>query len=311
MPFEKVNINRHIIDRLGFDLKKINSGILQIKNSPRKVKQMPVEWSSNDEYLRVGPLAFIKYDFPDSVKEVRQRLGEDFLGKWGKNILFYVPQDPRWGIRGGPKAANWAPAPFISTYTVPVIAAMLFKGCAGQSVTDFGSGYGILALLALRLGAGRVHAIEKYEDAVYRATGVLGVNGYSSENIGPESAPIKFLNQSFGRTQIAEDPQSLGLPKEISKTADMVVANIGAAYGSAHEDIIEAAGAWPKCKTLILGGYTIPYYDNAHGERESILDQMAAAGFVSQTEIEFRYVHGLSDRGADAWGSKFSFIGVK
>jgi hypothetical protein len=311
MPFEKVNINRHIIDRFRFDPKSIKSGIIQIKNNPHKVKQMPVEWSSNDEYLRIGPLAFIKYDFPDSVKEVRQKLGEEALRKWGNNILFYVPQDPRWGIRGGSKAANWAPAPFISTYTVPVIAAMLFKGCAGQSVTDFGSGYGILSLLALRLGAGRVHAIEKYEDAVYRAAGVMEVNGYSSENIGPQSAPIKFLNQSFGRPEMTENPQSLGLPKELIETTDVAVANIGSAYGSAHEDIIEAAGAWPKCKTLILGGYTSPYYDNDRGKRESILDQMATAGFVSQTEIEFRYAHGINDRGAEAWGSKYSFIGVK
>ncbi|MCM8784306.1 MAG: 50S ribosomal protein L11 methyltransferase [Candidatus Omnitrophica bacterium] len=232
----------------------------------------PLFQKRNFRYLRLGPLIFINYEAEGtSLEKIRKQLGEDFLREYGQNIIFYT-NPTQWQ----PDVLDETyypdiPLPFIDRTTLVVIAHMLKNGVEGKVVADIGAGNGILSIVALRLGAKKIVALESDPECIEKAEEVAYINGYVP------GKDIIFFNHYIR----PEDGESLGLPKDITDRIEVVISNTGPMYRELPLQIISSAGSWPSCQEVVITSYTYGSYGHTWLEMYKYKDLMGKNGFIT------------------------------
>ncbi len=211
-----------------------------------------LEYDLKGRYLRIGPLVFLNIEAEGtSIAEIREKLGEEFLEKYGGNIIFYVSPDNHWQLRNK-DGSHDRHIPFIDFSSISAISGMLKKVyIENKIVADIGSGYGILSLVALRLGAKHVFAVEGEQYCIDKAEEVIRSNGYRT---GP-GGQVELFHHN-----IIERSVNLGLPKEAANSVQVIVSNTGPYYGRLSTLIIEQTRTMPCCNQLLITHYELSKY---------------------------------------------------
>ncbi|MCM8784309.1 MAG: 50S ribosomal protein L11 methyltransferase [Candidatus Omnitrophica bacterium] len=225
----------------------------------------------NFRYLRFGPLVFINYEAKGtSLEKIREKLGEDFLKQYGQNIIFYTKPAP-WQPRELSEFYP-LPLPFIDRTTLVVVAHLLKNGVEGKVVADIGAGNGILSIVALRLGAKKIVALESDPECIEKAEEVAYINGYVA------GKDIIFISHYID----SKDDRNLGLPKSITESIEVVVSNTGPMYRHLPLQIIKAAGSWPACREIALTSYRyIPVIEREVVSEQTYIQLMKEVGFIN------------------------------
>ncbi|MBP1156353.1 MULTISPECIES: 50S ribosomal protein L11 methyltransferase [unclassified Paenibacillus] len=133
----------------------------------------------------------------------------------------------------------------------------------GEDVIDVGTGSGVLAIAAAKLGAGHVLALDLDPVAVYSATENVRLNGLDQQITVKLSDLLQVINES--RSNSAEGPLGVKLPVQV------VVANILAEIILMFVDdvyeVLESGGSY------IVSGII-------KAKQESVEEALTAAGFV-------------------------------
>lgn len=125
----------------------------------------------------------------------------------------------------------------ITPYSALCIEAMHGIDFTGQTCLDFGSGDGLLSLLASKRGAQHVIAVDNDENNGERIARHCTLN--SIDNITFIHADLRLLNAYF-------------LPRKSS----IVLANIGPHYGMSDLRALDMLDSLPNVHTFLGGGYT-------------------------------------------------------
>lgn len=208
---------------------------------------------------RIGYFAAVSIgtveDYPqvyDRIKERFQRDDEDVLiYMMGSTILIderlkdFIPQNIQEHFRPGQvlyldygtiRNFNYG------RWTAPVVAALEGLNLSEMTGIDFGASEGVLSLIMLRQGAEHVVAIDSHELSKAQIDHNIGNNhlrgeiAFVQENI----SDVEPMKKKIGAFEIANG---------------VVVANLGAFYGSADFRAMEIAASLDGIHTVILGGY--------------------------------------------------------
>jgi ribosomal protein L11 methyltransferase len=137
----------------------------------------------------------------------------------------------------------------------------------GEDLIDVGTGSGILAIGALKLGAGHVLALDLDPLAVKAATENAALNGYDQEQIDVRLSDLLGVLQETERAQGEADVP----PLHVQLPVDIVVANILAEIIISFVDDVYQA--------LRIGGKYI-VSGVIDSRREVVLDALTAGGFT-------------------------------
>lgn len=174
-------------------------------------------------------------------------------------------------------------------YNSSTAMAMLAQGdFSGHHVIDVGSGDGLLALIAHKLGAVHSELIERDKFSVLRATHVMTLNG-----LDPEADFTIHLGDVTDEKFVREESQAMIRSMERSGAAHLsMVANIGQwddYYGPVNNGtVIRLSERLPPVDRLILGGYDV----SDPGQNRVVVgpdaDSLRSAGFgVEQMTLQF------------------------
>lgn len=153
----------------------------------------------NVQMVRVGPLFFLDADMKDE-------FFSDFMLQAGENLIFLAGMQ-KTEFRGR-----------LGYYTQNTIAALLNADIRERVVVDFGTGTGILAIVAKKLGAAGVLAVDKNENAIALAAKNAKVNGLG------EDPTFKILQADL----IEKNLVLSALNNMTSNGSLVIVSNIGA-----------------------------------------------------------------------------------
>ncbi|MBI3320908.1 MAG: glycogen/starch synthase, partial [Candidatus Omnitrophica bacterium] len=148
------------------------------------------------------------------------------------------------------------------TYTAAVMAGMLEQNFTEAIVEDDGTGNGVLALLALRLGARRVVGIDSDREALVDAEAALREAGYQGVVLSrgqwtfyqpqPED---QFILVHEDLTEWLTPGHAEARRRLLEGAPTIRVANFGYTYQVAHEALIWHILREPSQTIQILGGY--------------------------------------------------------
>ncbi len=235
--------------------------------------------------MRIGALIFVVLNYNNSkvsvvelaaeIKALKEKLKSSKLyQKYTGNVVFTTPTYYQ--------ARSDSP---ISNYTVPVIATMLANSESFHDavVFDFGAGDGLLARLALRLGARRVVLVENEQRSIERAKFFMEEDG-----LGEEVQSLQRL-VIIPRSLTENGGQLLELLKaqEIEGLPTVALINIGPHYDTDTEKPNSSAvGLAVKLNTgLVINGGHFKSLDQGEDEdgrefdyrnQEDIRDEEAA-----------------------------------
>ncbi|MCM8783677.1 MAG: 50S ribosomal protein L11 methyltransferase [Candidatus Omnitrophica bacterium] len=238
------------------------------------------EYDYQGKYVRLGPLVFLNTEKEGfSWKEIYACLGEEFLKKYGRNIIFYVSPDNHWQSRIEVIDFFYKiPLPFIDFTTLSAIVGMLKNGVQDKVVADIGSGFGILSLVALRLGAKEIFAVEAEEYCLEKAEEIIRLNGY---RLGIDGE-VKLFHHT-----VTEEDIYLGLPQEVINRVELIISNTGPYYYRLPAWIIEQAAMFPSCRAIILTHYKSSRQDGEEVGESEIIALMKRFGFAYNKHILF------------------------
>ncbi|MBL7131740.1 MAG: aminotransferase class I/II-fold pyridoxal phosphate-dependent enzyme [Candidatus Omnitrophica bacterium] len=242
--------------------------------------KMFVIWDRDEKYTQIGFLVFLRYRDASHLLDIKERLGRNILNTWGSNIIFYIQKDFRWGNHDSAAKNGDVVVPFVNAFTVPFIALMLQRNWEGKTVEDIGSGHGILSLVALRLGAKKVYALEKHRDVIERTKEVVENNGYSLDG---QERDVIFINRTINFNNI----KTLGLSEREVRNIDIVLSNTGPAYGDLIDSVIRAAGKRTHIERIMVGGYA---FGPVVGIDYDIFEKLEEFGFPCGYESSLNYV---------------------
>ncbi len=187
----------------------------------------------------------LKNTIQGDVKYINSKLaqiGELYL-KMASNVLLVPP-------------FSAVPAQSINPYSALIISEMLTTDFKGKTVIDAGGGEGLLALIALKLGAKRVIIIEKDETERQLARTILEAQGYE------KGKHFDILDTDLNnKKKLKKELEALG----ISQKEIIGLANIGPLYGKANHKAIELFIELGASK-IINGGY----YFNSPTHKENL-----------------------------------------
>lgn len=169
-------------------------------------------------------------------------------------------------------------------HTAAMITAMLVnqETFPGSTVVDYGSGIGILSVVALAFGASKVIMYEMNPKAVKEIGELLRLNEIPLERV----------------EIIQDDLKNATIHTRILSMADVGIANIGKwpQYGNAFKFAVEATSLSPKMKYYFAGGnpfptfLTLPGWNNYLRERspsyEEIQKLLDEKGFRTHSRID-------------------------
>ncbi|HQL41301.1 MAG TPA: methyltransferase domain-containing protein, partial [Candidatus Omnitrophota bacterium] len=208
-------------------------------------QQVDVVYDFNATYLRVGGVVILTKDKSDRLKEFLDDKDRAFLEQ--KAVIIDSRMD------------------YLS-YIIPMIAFMMETDFQGKAVWDYGAGNGVLGLVALRLGAEKIIAIENNSASFVSARSgfermlgrqaVVYLKGSSWEKHKIKDGQRVFLIEADMNTIF---PRRKGWRQTIDKKFDIgpdsiVLADVGAFYPQVHDNLIKDV-LENKSPILILGGY--------------------------------------------------------
>ncbi|MFA6378517.1 MAG: methyltransferase domain-containing protein, partial [Candidatus Omnitrophota bacterium] len=205
-----------------------------------------VVFDVNASYLRVGGIVMIAKSILDRFSETISKEQQLFIDQ--KAIV----------MDGNAKYLN---------YLVPMLALMIETDLANKVVWDYGAGNGILGLVALRLGAKKVIAVENDAAALERAQvgfekmlgnkeSIAYLKGSAWEKYQPQESQKVFLLEADLNT-IFRARNQWHRPidrKFVGKEDSIVLANIGAFYPEVYDNLIKDS-LYNKSQKIVLGGY--------------------------------------------------------
>jgi hypothetical protein len=223
---------------------------------------------------RIGPLIFVSINELSATELMRhteilkQRFGALYSENAG-NILFYNPMTYDYSVSMP-----------LNAYVMGIIGGMLANSNRFKEalVFDEGAGDGLLARVALRLGAARAVLIDNDSDALSRARAFLQHDGYS-EGVEEKNKfvilQIDLMDSSLN-TLLAEY-RLVGRPA-------IALINIGPTYGEVNQRALDLVVDFPGLVFLINGGY-IEYRQNLFYERDQaamqrVRDYLEDKGFI-------------------------------
>lgn len=138
-------------------------------------------------------------------------------------------------------------------WAVPLILEMASYDMTGFHLVDSGAGQGILALIGLKLGAGRVYLADKDTEALKKARQLLELNGYEegahfdlrSLDLQNKRA-VRVYSQKISR-EAGENGKKVVVVSNIGVWPDMPATNINSMEFLRHI---------PEAELFIAGGYT-------------------------------------------------------
>jgi len=229
-----------LFERNGFFIRKATVSV--------NGQEEDVVYDFNGTYLRVGGLVILTKDRSDRSKEFLDERQRTFLQQ--KAVI----------VDGRMDYLN---------YIIPMIALMFETDFKDKVVWDYGAGMGVLGLIALRLGAKRVIAVENNEgksDLLARAQvgfeSVLGkenvvyLKGSAWEKFKPQENQKAFLLEADLNTILkARNNWRRPIDKKfVGQDPSIVLANIGAFYPKVYSNLVKDA-QHNKSQIVILGGY--------------------------------------------------------
>lgn len=197
------------------------------------------------EIVRVGRLLFLD-------QTLQQLIPSNLLRELSDNIIFLPSlDDSEFGGRLG-------------YYTCNTLASLMASNLQGLTILDCGSGSGVLAIAAKRLGAAKVIGVDVDEESINMSQKVAHINGYTNSD---DAAFLKIdlrkrqkIISLLGRT----DSCRLGIISNIGHWPDYPISNI-----TTLSYIPELADLRKKPEFVILGGYGNK--DTRHYDEEAIL----------------------------------------
>ncbi|MDD5614006.1 MAG: 50S ribosomal protein L11 methyltransferase [Candidatus Omnitrophica bacterium] len=283
---ESRSLGEEVRKRLGLNVSENPDFIGTSARMKFSGNEIEVDWYTGKRYspyCRIGSLIFLEYSNSEELDSIRKKLGEDILDRYGGNIIFYSSHDDAWQERSFRE-------PFLHSSTITAIAGMLQYGTEGKIVADIGSGRGILSIVALRLGAAKVFAVENNLFYIEKSLKIMEANGYQIDPSTLRGERIEFFNSA------AED-KNLGLPDRALNSVQMIISNTGPLYQGLTRLIIEAAGSLANCREIIIVNYDLPEivdeYDTVVRKKISISKNiytwMEKSGFaqVEMAPLEF------------------------
>lgn len=234
----------------------------------------------------IGPLVFITIDdvnvsdlkkVQEGITYIKDKLGDIYLQN-AENI-FIINQDCKVFL---PSA--------LDEYQSATVASMLVHAnlLKHATVFDFGSGNGLLSMIALRLGAGRVVLVENDKKYHRQAYLFLKANGFGEQDVN--NGKVVYLHEDLRNDSI----KNL-LPKYNLKNKSVVaIANIGPQhiYGDTNKLVVDLVRQWPNLGLFINGGYYAGQ-DNHENELSRVINNLEGDGF-SVTQITSYYAKAMS-----------------
>ena len=200
-------------------------------------RHLPVTYDHN-QYLRVGSFAIVQRSFVKNHPSILSRVEMD--------QLFVVDRFPAH-----------------PSHLIPVLAALHDMDLADAVVEDDGTGTGILAMIALRMGARRVLAIDSDVELLKDAHKNLSNAGHRGHLLPGET---------WTQSQAADSDRYILVPADLEewvKTDSKVRSRVGGGFpsvrlfhlgrtaGDAHDAVVQDTLNNPEIEKIVAGGYFI------------------------------------------------------
>lgn len=156
--------------------------------------------------------------------------------------------------------------PTMRLYSMLTSAELSRYDMSDQIVADFGAADGVQSLLASKLGAKAVHAVE--QDSL-----TYGMGRYFEEH--------KKLNELDNISYVVSEVENKHLDELVPlDEVTLVVANLGPHYNNTHLRIFKQFDKMPNLQTIIFGGYTFSDGGKKHiYNADETLKKISKSGF--------------------------------
>lgn len=229
----------------GTDLQSSSLDTVEVAGGKYKVERSASQ-DGEVRLLRLGPLVFVVLEKPEGAADLAEGLralkdklnGLELYRQNAANVFLVTP-------------TYYHRENSISPYALSVIAAMLANAerFNGAVVFDAGAGDGLLARVALRLGAHRTVLIEKDPASLERARLLLAEDDWA--RVAQKAQRLVILPKDLADPslkELLEGYQSGG------KTSIALV-NIGPRYGKANNSALTLVTELPEVSLVINGGH--------------------------------------------------------